>query len=68
VAEMTREQRAALSRLVPKDKRDDALFFESLDLVLSFETWRRLRKDQKLSSPRARQVLERLVGALLKAD
>jgi len=68
VAEMTREQRAALSRLVPKDKRDDALFFESLDLVLSFETWRRLRKDQKLSLPRARHVLERLVGALLKAD
>src|SRR5208282_534285 len=30
-AEMAREQRAALSRLIPKDKRDDALFFESLD-------------------------------------
>ncbi len=68
VAEMAREQRAALSRLVPKDKRDDAWFFESLDLLLSFETWRRLRKDQKLSIPRARQVLERLVGALVKAD
>ena len=67
VAGMTREQRAELGRLVPKDKRDDALFFESLDLVLSFETWRRLRKNQKLSLPRARQVLERLVGALLKA-
>ena len=67
VAGMTREQRAELGRLVPKDKRDDALFFESLDLVLSFETWRRLRKNQKLSLPRARQVLGRLVGALLKA-
>jgi len=67
-AEMAREQRAALSRLIPKDKRDDALFFESLDLVLSFETWRRLRKDQKLPMPRARHVLERLVGALLEAD
>jgi len=68
VAGMTREQRGGLSRLIPKDKRDDALFFESLDLVLSFETWRRLRKDQKLSIPRARQVLERLAGSLLKAD
>ncbi len=67
VAGMTREQRAELGRLVPKDKRDDALYFESLDLVLSFETWRRLRKNQKLSLPRARQVLGRLVGALLKA-
>jgi len=65
---MTKEQRAALSRLVPKDQRDDATFLESLDLVLSFETWRRLRKDQRLAVPRARQVLERLVGALLKAE
>ncbi|HEY9158288.1 TetR/AcrR family transcriptional regulator [Candidatus Binatus sp.] len=67
-AEMTREQRAELSRLVPRGKRDNALFFEGLDLVLSFESWRRMRKDQKLSLPRARHVLERLVGALLKAD
>ncbi|MGC1678920.1 MAG: TetR/AcrR family transcriptional regulator [Candidatus Binataceae bacterium] len=67
-SEMTREQRASVSRVLPKKQRDDASFFESLDLVLSFETWRRLRKDQKLAAPRARQVLERLVGALLKSE
>ncbi len=67
-AKMTKEQRATLSRVVPKDQRDDASFFESLDLVLSFESWRRLRKDQKLAVPRARRVLERLVGALLKDE
>jgi AcrR family transcriptional regulator len=67
-AEMTLEQRASVSRVLPKKQRDDAAFFESLDLVLSFETWRRLRKDQKLALPRARQVLERLVGALLKSE
>jgi AcrR family transcriptional regulator len=65
---MTQEQRASLSRLVPTAKRDDVWFFESLDLVLSFESWRRLRKDQQLSVPRARWVLERLVGALVKAE
>ncbi len=67
-AEMTREQRESVSRVLPKKQRYDAPFFESLDLVLSFETWRRLRKDQKLAVPRARQVLERLVGALLKSE
>ncbi len=65
---MTREQRASLSRVVPTAKRDDVWFFESLDLVLSFESWRRLRKDQQLSVPRARWVLERVVGALSKPN
>jgi AcrR family transcriptional regulator len=66
VAELTREQRVALTRLLPKTWRDNSLFLESLDLVLSFETWRRLRKDQKLSPQRARQVLGHLAAALLK--
>ena len=65
VSQMTREQRAALVRIIPTDRRDP-LFLESLDLVLSFETWRRLRKEQKLSPARARQVLEHFVNVLLK--
>jgi AcrR family transcriptional regulator len=64
--EMTREQRAALVRAVPADRRVDHAFFEALDLLLSFETWRRLRKDQKLSATRARQTLERLLDGLMK--
>jgi AcrR family transcriptional regulator len=64
--EMTREQRAALVRAVPADRRVDQAFFEALDLLLSFETWRRLRKDQKLSAARARHTLGRLLDGLME--
>jgi AcrR family transcriptional regulator len=64
--EMTREQRAALVRAVPDPKRQDDSFFEALDLLLSFETWRRLRKEQKLSVARARHTLDLLLDALMK--
>lgn len=67
MSEFTRSQRSALVAILPRDKRFEADFVESLDLVLSFDTWRRLRKDQKLSLPKARRVLDHLVGALLKA-
>ncbi len=62
---MISEQRAALSALVPDSVRDDATLFEALDLILSFETWRRLRQDQSLSRTKARAAVELLVGRLL---
>ena len=62
---MTREQRAILSELLPKERRKDALLFESLDLILSFDTWRRLRKEQKLSPSRSRRVIEHLVSLIV---
>lgn len=64
--EMVREQRASFCAVLPDERRGDPLFLESLDLILSFDTWRRLRKEQKLSRPRARAVVEHLVGLLLK--
>jgi AcrR family transcriptional regulator len=64
--EMIREQRAALARITPDDKRTDESLLEALDLLLSFETWRRLRKDQKLSVVRARRMLDMLLVALIK--
>jgi len=63
--EMTREQRDALVRAVPAGQRADNAFFEALDLILSFETWRRLRKEQKLSVARARRTLDLLLDALM---
>jgi AcrR family transcriptional regulator len=62
--ENTREQRAALARVIPETWRSDETRFEAFDLLLSFETWRRLRKDQKLSVVRARKVVELLLQAL----
>jgi AcrR family transcriptional regulator len=67
-AMLTREQRAALDRIVPRKLQRKALFMDSLELVLSFETWRRLRKDQELTVPRARRVITQLVYALLNAN
>jgi AcrR family transcriptional regulator len=64
--EMTREQRAALAKIVTNQQRSDDPMFEALDLLLSFETWRRLRKDQKLSVARARRTLDLLLAAVIK--
>jgi AcrR family transcriptional regulator len=64
--ELTREQRSALLKIIPEEQRSDGRLFEALDLLLSFETWRRLRKDQKLSVARARRTLEMLLAALIK--
>jgi AcrR family transcriptional regulator len=64
--EMNRDQRAALAAITPDDKRADEPLFEALDLLLSFDTWRRLRKDQKLPVARARRTLDLLLAALLR--
>jgi AcrR family transcriptional regulator len=66
-AELNRMQRELLTAILPREKREDAAFFESLDLLLSFDTWRRLRKDQKLSPARARQILDHMLHGLLRA-
>jgi AcrR family transcriptional regulator len=57
-----RMQREALLAILPSDRRKQTEFVDSLDLVLSFDTWKRLRKEQQLSAARARRVLEYLVA------
>lgn len=65
---LTSEQRAivktlreALRSAIGPKAIDDKLHFEALDLMLSFETWRRLRVDQGLSARDSRAVM--LLGA-----
>lgn len=65
--EFVREQRASLERALPDWAHGRVALLEGLDLVLSFDVWRRLRQDQKLSRPRARAIVERLATAALKA-
>ncbi len=60
-----RMQREALLGLLPGDRRKQPEFVDSFDLVLSFDTWRRLRKEQQLSTAKARRVLEFLVAKLV---
>ena len=64
--ELVRAQRAVLERIIPEEERSDSDFIEALDLVLSFDTWRRLRKDQELTVAQARSTVNALVNALLK--
>ncbi len=50
--------RTILERELPKEIAADATRLEALDLLLSYEAWARLRRDQGLSVERARAVLE----------
>ncbi len=65
-ANFARALRLILKRQVPADVARDQLKMEALDLLLSFETWSRLRREQGLSSRRARQVLEATVRRLVE--
>lgn len=59
-------QRYLLKAFLPSEVVKDKALFEALDLLLSIETWMRLRRDQKLSVKVAKQVLQRSVEQLLK--
>jgi AcrR family transcriptional regulator len=65
-ASLVREMRVALTRVLPEAVKKDRDLVECLDLALSFDAWRRLRKDQGLSPARAKQAMERLAAALLE--
>ncbi len=65
--ELARDQRAVLVRIVPREARADSGFLEALDLLLSLDTWLRLRREQKLSVARARRTVEIMLAALLNA-
>ena len=58
-------ERKALRAVLPEEWRQRREIFEALDLVLSFDSWVRLRQDQKLSVRRGREVVETLVNGML---
>jgi len=62
---LVRGLREILSRELPAEAIGDHGLFESLDLLLSFEAWSRLRREQGLGRDAACAVLERAVGRLL---
>src|SRR6185369_7272781 len=57
--------REILRRELPPAVVKDKLRFEALDLLLSWESWSRLRRDQALTPRRAREVLEAAVRRFL---
>ncbi|WP_422016191.1 TetR/AcrR family transcriptional regulator [Roseateles sp.] len=60
-----RLQRDLLQRLLPPAVAQDARLLEALDLMLSFEAWIRLRREQGLPADQAREVMRLGVKALL---
>ncbi|MEN9627478.1 MAG: hypothetical protein RJA10_705 [Pseudomonadota bacterium] len=58
-------QRELLRRQLPAEVAQDATLFDALDVVLSIEVWVRLRREQGLPADAARQVILRMVAALL---
>lgn len=66
-AELSRMLRELMGFLLPREIKGDRLLVEALDGALSFDLWRRLRLDQRLSADDASAVWKRLVAALLDA-
>lgn len=64
-ARMVEAARLILKAQLPPAVARDAGTFETLDLLLSFEAWNRLRSDQGLSERRARTLLEAAVRRCL---
>jgi AcrR family transcriptional regulator len=62
------QQRKSLAVVLPAEIARDPMRLEALNLILSFETWRRLRTEQRLSIARARQVVAFAARALAGDD
>lgn len=58
-------QREIVRRQLPPEIAANTALLEALDLLLSFETWSRLRREQKLDRRQVREVLEGLVRRVI---
>lgn len=57
--------REILRRELPANLATDQNVFEAIDLLLSFDAWRRLRQDQELSPEAAKDVLQKMIAVML---
>lgn len=67
-ATLTRVQRAMLRDALPPALREERARLEAIDLLMSFDSWRRLRQDQGLSIAQAKKTVLFAVNALGEAD
>ena len=65
-ARLVTAAREILKAQLPAEVARDQVTLEALDLLLSFETWTRLRDDQGLTPKRAREVIEAAVRKLIE--
>lgn len=64
-AEHLRIERKTLAAILPDSVRKDQVLFRAIEMVTSFQAWRRLRQDQRLSVADARRVMLRLLDGVL---
>lgn len=64
-AKMVVELREALRRTLPPEIQRDGAAVEALDMLLSFEAWSRLRREQDLPIARAQEVVEAAVRRMI---
>ena len=64
-ARLVKALREILRQQLPATVASDPFKLEVLDLLLSFEAWSRLRREQGLSPQRARETLEAAVRRIL---
>lgn len=57
--------RAVVLERLPQSPKVEGFTIEALDLLLSYEAWQRLRRDQNLSASEAKAVLRQLMTRLL---
>ena len=54
-----------LARLIPENLLANPVFFESLSMMVSLETWMRLRSLQRLSADQSKTIVMRVVESML---
>src|ERR1019366_8296527 len=57
--------RMILTGILPKEIAGNVALVEAIDLLLSFESWNRLREDQGLSIAKSKRVLKQAIESLL---
>ncbi|GAM99034.1 hypothetical protein U91I_02671 [alpha proteobacterium U9-1i] len=62
---LTKLQRETLMAMLPDSVRADAVRMEAFDMAFSFEAWRRLRQEQRLTTKQAVDVWRELSRVLL---
>lgn len=63
--EHLRMERKTLRQVLPEKVLEDDDLFRALEMLTSFQAWRRLRQDQGLGHAEAGRVLRKMVDALL---
>lgn len=66
--EHLRMERKTLRQVLPDAVVEDRDLFRALEMVTSFQAWRRLRQDQGLGLSEATRVMNRLVAGLLPSS